>query len=1127
MKRKPPGPGKLSKKVRATRPGRAKAQSEQGRLRSAPGRKQALKHFQQVNRALKMLSDCHQALVRAREEPELLGEMCRIIVEVGGYRMAWIGFKEDDPEKSVRPVAQAGYEAGYLETLKITWADTERGRGPTGTAIRTGRPATCQNMLTDPKFKPWRTEALKRGYASSLVLPLIVENQVMGALNIYAPEPDSFGTEELALLGELADNLAFGIQALRNRQALAATQKSLERRVEERTAELAHSNEILRLEIRERERTEEALRQSERELAIRNRIKEIFLTVPDQEMYGDVLQMVLEAFESKFGIFGYVREDGAIVYPSLTRDIWDQCQVPDKDIVFPRESWAGIWGRALTEKKSFRSNGPFRVPMGHIPITNFLVTPIVHQEELIGILNLANKATDYSEADQELLERIASSIAPVLKARLQRDREERERQRVEDAVRTAAEEWRKTFDAMPDLILLLDPEHRIVRVNQATAKTLGRSPAELIGRECFRCVHGTEAPIESCPHARTLSDGQEHTGEVYEASLGRHFLVSTTPLFDGRGHLTGSVHVMRDITERKRAEVQISKLAYDLGERVKELNCLYGLSEMVSKPGATIEEILQGTVNLLPPAFTSPADVCARIVWGRHEFKTDNFRETPWQIASELLVKDTKAGLLEVYYLDENLTPSDSPFLKEETLLINAVAERLGKTIERRRVEEELKKHREHLEELVEARTAEVHQVIKDLRTEITERKRAEEKLRQSEASLAEAQRMAHLGNWDWNIVSNELRWSDEIYRIFGLRPQEFGATYDAFLNSVHPEDRAFVTRSVDQALYENQPYSIEHRIVLPEGEVRVVQERAEVTFDPGGQPIRMIGTVQDITERKRAEEARDKAERELEEQRARAIHADRLRSLGEMAAGIAHELNQPLLGVRGLAEHILIGADRGWDTSPDKIKEKVNLIVEQSDRMTHIIERVRMFARGADNSELMPVQVNDVIRSGTGLLGAQARARGMTLECELTENLPEVLANPFSLEEVILNLINNARDATSERLKQEPGAAPPRIVLRTRAEPEGDRGKVVIDVKDQGVGIPPEILNRIFDPFFTTKAPDKGTGLGLSISKSIVESLGGMIEVQSAPGAGTTVSVSLPALTPGFRDRGKEKESP
>ncbi|MCF6154858.1 MAG: sensor domain-containing diguanylate cyclase [Candidatus Brocadia sp.] len=139
---------------------------------------------------------------------------------------------------------------------------------------------------------------------------------------------------------------------------------------------------------------------------------------------------------------------------------------------------------------------------------------------------------------------------------------------------------------------------------------------------------------------------------------------------------------------------------------------------------------------------------------------------------------------------------------------------------------------------------------------DITDRKRVEESLRKSEASLANAQRIAHLGNWEWNIVTNELRWSDEVCRIFGLAPLEFGATYEAFLNSVHPDDREFVKESVNKALYEKIPYSINHRIILPDGSERIVHEQAEVIFGDTGEPIQMNGIVQDITELKRTEEA-------------------------------------------------------------------------------------------------------------------------------------------------------------------------------------------------------------------------------------------------------------------------------
>jgi signal transduction histidine kinase/ActR/RegA family two-component response regulator len=185
--------------------------------RSVDERKRMEEELHRINRALKTRSECSEALLRATEESVLLNNICRIIVDVGGYRLAWVGFAEQDEEKSVRPVAQAGYEEGYLEIVNITWADTERGRGPTGTAIRTGNPYVVKDILTDPNFTPWRAEALKRGYTSSIALPLLAEKQVIGALNIYAAEPDAFDIDEVRLLTELANDLAYGIMALRIR----------------------------------------------------------------------------------------------------------------------------------------------------------------------------------------------------------------------------------------------------------------------------------------------------------------------------------------------------------------------------------------------------------------------------------------------------------------------------------------------------------------------------------------------------------------------------------------------------------------------------------------------------------------------------------------------------------------------------------------------------------------------------------------------------------------------------------------------------------------------------------------------------------------------------------------------
>lgn len=178
-------------------------------------RQEAEMQLQRANRALIALSKGQEALLYAANETELLESICRIIVEDGGFTLVWVGYAEMDEARSVRPVAQRGFEDGYLQALHLSWADSELGRGPTGTAIRTGRPTVANDIRTDPRFAPWRAEALRRGYASSIALPLIAGSERLGALNIYSATADAFDEEEAALLTKLARNLAYGIASLR------------------------------------------------------------------------------------------------------------------------------------------------------------------------------------------------------------------------------------------------------------------------------------------------------------------------------------------------------------------------------------------------------------------------------------------------------------------------------------------------------------------------------------------------------------------------------------------------------------------------------------------------------------------------------------------------------------------------------------------------------------------------------------------------------------------------------------------------------------------------------------------------------------------------------------------------
>lgn len=195
-------------------------------------KKQAERALLKVNRALKALSDCNQALIHASDEMQLLNEICRVIVNAGGYRLAWVGYAEHDAQKTVRPVAQSGFEPGYMEHADITWADNERGRGPLGIAIRSGQMQVVQDVKTDPCFEPWRANAVELGYDSVLVAPLVSDSVILGALSIYAAGADAFDSEEITLLSELAADMAFGIATLRTRSAHERSAERLQRSLE-------------------------------------------------------------------------------------------------------------------------------------------------------------------------------------------------------------------------------------------------------------------------------------------------------------------------------------------------------------------------------------------------------------------------------------------------------------------------------------------------------------------------------------------------------------------------------------------------------------------------------------------------------------------------------------------------------------------------------------------------------------------------------------------------------------------------------------------------------------------------------------------------------------------------------
>lgn len=232
-----------------------------------------------LNRALVLLGVCNKALVRATSEQQLFDDLCRLAVEAGGYLMAWVGLAEHDAGLTVRPVAQSGYEEGYLDSVRVSWDEArDIGQGPTGTAIRTGKTQVNQNCLTNPVMAPWRDAALRRGYQASLALPLSGEHEVLGTLTLYAAAPDAFGAIEVELLEELAGNMAYGLQALRARGELERSRQELENRVGERTAALADArNRVARFAAAQQRALEQERRRVSRE--VHDQIGQVFTSI--------------------------------------------------------------------------------------------------------------------------------------------------------------------------------------------------------------------------------------------------------------------------------------------------------------------------------------------------------------------------------------------------------------------------------------------------------------------------------------------------------------------------------------------------------------------------------------------------------------------------------------------------------------------------------------------------------------------------------------------------------------------------------------------------------------------------------------------------------------------------------
>jgi signal transduction histidine kinase/FixJ family two-component response regulator len=371
------------------------------------------------------------------------------------------------------------------------------------------------------------------------------------------------------------------------------------------------------------------------------------------------------------------------------------------------------------------------------------------------------------------------------------------------------------------------------------------------------------------------------------------------------------------------------------------------------------------------------------------------------------------------------------------------------------------------------------------------QRKQAEEALRRSEMYLAEAQALSHTGSFGWDILSGEIFWSDETYRIFEVDPTT-KPTVQVALERTHPDDRPYLRRVIEQLAPEKGGFSAEHRLRMPSGSVKHIRVVARRAASEDSEHVLFIGAVTDITERKRAEEQRERL-RQLEGDLAR---INRVSTMGELAASLAHEIKQPVAGIAANATAV-----SNWlRHKPPNIEEaceSASQIINGAHRVAHIVDRNRaLYSREKTQRELL--DLNEIIGEMVILLRDAAHRHSISIRSELDPALPATSADRVQLQQVLMNLMLNGIEA----MKEDSGEL---SITSTRTK-DGD---VLVAVTDSGIGLPEAGPEQIFEAFFTTK-PD-GTGMGLSISRRIIESHGGRLWASANAGRGATFQLTLP----------------
>jgi PAS domain S-box-containing protein len=631
----------------------------------------------------------------------------------------------------------------------------------------------------------------------------------------------------------------------------------------------------------------------------------------------------------------------------------------------------------------------------------------------------------------------------------------KDRDAITSALRKSEDRYSKLIKTMNEGLIMADENDNIQFANSKACQMLSAT-FEQIRNKPLKSFIANADDLKSYEESFELRKiGVADQYEIQLKSLDDddfwgHFSVS--PLLDENHKFYGSVIVLMDVTESKKANYQLQEATANLNQKIKQLNCLFDISDLTSVPGISFEELLRKSLDVIPNGIKYSHDVFVEIIFGDEVYRSENYADTPWVFITPIKIQKRKLGHIKVGYLEEKPNINKDPFQFSEKILIKSIAEKLA---------------------------------------QIIESKNMEQALSESHEKLYQAQKIAKIGNWEWDLISGKKAFSDSYFDIMGVA-LEMRSSFndDTFKALLHPDNRNNVLSQMHKIYSGNlTEVNSTYKIVDFENNIKYIRATSRITFDESSKPQILIGTVQDVTE--------EVVNQELKNNIQIAVKTSEMKQ--QFLANMSHEMRTPMNGILGMIDFLL-----KTKLSEDQL-DYAQTIKHSSESLLNILNDVLDLSKiEAGKLQLKPVDfsLRHTLDKVKGLFAALTKQKVLEFIIVVNPDVPEFInADENRLLQVFTNLISNAVKFTPE------GEVKIVVELVRKMDNEVE---IYVEVNDTGIGITEESMDKLFQPFIqvdtSMKRIHEGTGLGLSICRSIVSLMKGEIGVKNnVEGKGTT----------------------